>query len=135
MKILACDHPVAVITPDYIDLSEPLDVEYVKNGRVLALRVPAGVRSDFGSVPWFVRWLISRTDRELMIASIVHDYLCGQYNRPPAGWDWRDAAEMMVALMEFHKRRKGVAWWSRLKRHLCYRGVMLNGIIHGKASV
>ena len=134
MKVIGCHYPTVVIYPDYVVLDEPFDVTYLKDGRVSSVCIPEGVRSDFASIPWYVRWLISRTDREILIASIIHDYQVGQFSGEPVE-KWRDAAQFLKEVMEFFADPKGVSWWSRLKRHLVYRGVMLNGILKRKASI
>src|SRR5437764_1311818 len=53
-------------------LVDPLFYEIKRTGKVIT--VPAGFVTDFASVPWYARWLISVLGRH-SIPAIVHDYL------------------------------------------------------------
>jgi len=126
--------PRAIILPGGISLDRPFAVIFGRGLDRYMVTVPAGTYSNFGSVPWYVRWLISPVDPTLMIAAILHDYECGEHGQPTT--DWRTAAKHMRAVMKYFNRYDPApSWCRRAKRHLVYRGVMLNGLIKGRASL
>lgn len=130
MSVGIASFPLAIILPGGIRLVRPFTVRFGYK----AVTVPAGTYSNFGSVPWYVRWLISSIDPALMVAAILHDYECGEHGQPTT--DWRKAAKHMRAVMKYFDRYDPApSWWRRAKRHLVYRGVMLNGLIKGRASL
>lgn len=137
MKVVHCDLPLTLVAPGFVLLESDMSIEYYDDKGVKhTLVIPEGTKSNFGSVPWFARWLVSGTDRELMIGSIPHDYLVGEFgNSVPQGWDWRKSAKLLRALMAYFTTPGPRHWWSRLKRELVYRGIMLHGIVKGRASV
>lgn len=49
----------------------------VKNdeGKMVEVFVPAGFKTDFNSVPRWLRWLVNPYRLETLLASILHDYL------------------------------------------------------------
>lgn len=122
--------PKATLWPGFIQLDCTFNV--IVDGEMIC--VPVGTRSNFGSIPWYARWLISPTDPGLMIPAIVHDYETGEFN--DATTDWRTAAKRLRAIMKHCAQYDPArAWWRRLKRHLVYRAVMLHGILHGRAKL
>ncbi|MCR9257378.1 MAG: DUF1353 domain-containing protein [Alphaproteobacteria bacterium] len=64
--------------------------------------VPAGFLTDLASVPWFARWLVSKTGHHTE-AAVVHDY-CYAYQpgdrRPHSGLSRQDADYLFAALMQ-----------------------------------
>ncbi len=56
----------------WFKLAEPLD--YVSQSGA-CYRVPAGVNTDFASIPRGLRWLIPRVGKHGK-AAVLHDYLC-----------------------------------------------------------
>lgn len=92
--------------------------------------VPAGTRSNFASIPWYARWLISQTDEILVHAAILHDYLVGEFG--PQIVSWKQANEAMYVVMKAFSYRSGR--WPRLKRHLVYEAVRFHAWLHRKDS-
>lgn len=98
--------------------------------------VPEGVRTNFGSIPWFVRWLISPIDRHMVVPAIVHDFLTyeftsGQVTYVPVIYkpngriddsdvSWDQAATIMRQMM----KSLGAPGW---KRGLVYAGLRVYG--------
>lgn len=92
--------------------------------------IPAGFATNFASIPWFVRWLISPIDSSLLHAAIIHDYLVGEFNGEPgvlhssAGIErvsWRQAAAILRSVMD----ADGARTW---KRQAVYLAVRLHGV-------
>ena len=48
-------------------------VNYEEDGKKISYHVPRGYGSDLSSVPWFVRWLVSKLDA--IEAAIIHDHI------------------------------------------------------------
>jgi len=103
------------------------------DGRYIA--VPRGVKTNFASIPWFGRWLVSAVDPTLAEPAIVHDYLVGEFT-DQTGWqplihnpdgsvedsdiDWRQAAAILRWMME----DRGAKRW---KRQAVYWAVRVAG--------
>lgn len=134
MRVEIPRSPIAIILPGGIRLVRRFEVIFGDNLDRYMVTVPSGTYSNFGSVPWYVRWLVSSIDPALMIAAILHDYECGEHGQPTT--DWRTAAKHMRAVMKhFDRYDPTPSWWRRAKRHLVYRGVMFNGLVKGRASL
>lgn len=69
-------------------LVDPLFYEIKRTGRTIT--VPAGFVTDFASVPWYARWLISVLGKH-SIPAIVHDYLY---------WEQRCTREQADAILK-----------------------------------
>lgn len=104
--------------------------------------VPMGYRTNFASIPWIARWLISPIDRHIMIAAIVHDWLTLEFRVRPAGYypmiftdkngleqvsdvhvSWDQAATIMKKIMHFEGA-------GRLKRMSVYLAIRLWGVMN-----
>ena len=44
------------------------------------LWIPSGIRTNFASVPWTARWLVSPTTGSLVIPATIHDYITGEFD-------------------------------------------------------
>jgi len=91
--------------------------------------LPARSKSNFGTVPWFARWLVSKADANFVIGFIIHDILCGEFNEPMTSW--REANRALYVVNKAFTYKLGR--WARFKRHLVYRAVQLNGWMQNKA--
>lgn len=105
--------------------------------------VPAGARTNGGTVPWFSRWLIGRFSPHLVRGWFLHDWLVMEftftgYQRPrlwtrDGQWhplahrdlSWAESARIMRAI---HRQDRAPAW----KRELAYWAVRLHGFVKGK---
>lgn len=56
--------------------------DYAVPGTDYRVSIPAGFSTNFASVPWYARWLISPVDPTLRVAALVHDYLVGEFTDP-----------------------------------------------------
>ena len=92
--------------------------------------IPAGFETNFASIPWFVRWLISPIDPTLLYAAAIHDYLVGEFNgvpgvlHSPDGIErvsWRQAAAILRSVMD----ADGARTW---KRQAVYWAVRAYGL-------
>ncbi len=90
---------------DVAVLGEPFSIYYGFD----CITVPAGFSTDFASVPWVARWLISSLSS--IEAAIVHDYL---YIR--SGYSKELADAIFLSMME----QDGSPWW---RRTLMYQAV------------
>lgn len=118
------------------------------------LTLPAGTRTNYSTVPWFLRWAISQTDPVISIPSIVHDYLVGEYfnstataNRdefpkvyyfderneikcellyPIEGYKWIESARI---LRDLALTFDGNA--AKIKAEVCYFFIRLVGVLRG----
>jgi len=57
------------VDPTTWELVAPLSYQ----GRIDHWTIPSGFRTDFGTVPWFVQWLIPRTG-VWTLATVLHDW-------------------------------------------------------------
>ena len=92
--------------------------------------IPAGFATNFASIPWFARWLISPIDPTLLYAAIIHDYLVGEFNGVPGVLhsqngiervSWRQAAAILRSVMD----EDGARTW---KRQAVYWAVRAYGL-------
>lgn len=60
------------VDPGFFVLTAPLAWEVGKKGSGLVYTVPAGFRFDV-SIPGWLQWLLSPTDRRFLLAGAVHD--------------------------------------------------------------
>ena len=96
------------------------------------VEIPRGHITDFATIPWFARWLISETDKTILIPSLIHDYLVGQFpyeepatirqHRPGGGYyyerpSWDKAAFILKHSME----AEGAPRWKRMIVHWAVR--------------
>ncbi len=107
--------------------------------------IPIGTPSNFGTVPWFLRWFVSVADPLFYIAFLLHDAWCGEYNRTTYGWDRanRMAYRVMRALTELENeyidkmddvprwRRFVYKHWRRLLRHAIFQAIRIKGVLAG----
>ena len=100
--------------------------------------IPEGYETNFASIPWFVRWLISPIDPDLVLAAIVHDWLVQEHGTraqfPPVLYvedvtgehvfiervDWSQAATIFRKIA----KHEGA---SPLKRFAVYQAVRMHG--------
>lgn len=107
------------------------------------LIIPKGSKTNFASIPWFLRWLISPLDPVIAIPSIVHDYLVGEFaedinnsvnkytpyesikvNVLREGYEWIDAALLF--------RKMALAFSGReayVKANICFVCILVYGLI------
>ena len=76
-----------------------------------AQAVPAGFPTDFASIPWFARWLISKIGPHSE-AAVVHDWHYRSRSVP------RDEADHVFLTA---MKTAGVAWWQRYLMFACVR--------------
>lgn len=119
---------------------------YLDRKRTRYVIIPEGTRTNYASIPWWLRWLMSKVDPVLFLPSIVHDYLVQEFDyygdRPvvlktrnsggafvsptmiksPEPVDWFEAAEIFKQMIRIYKGRSVM-----LKSHLAYFGVWING--------
>lgn len=94
-----------------------------------------GFITNFASIPWAARWVVSPIDPTICKAALVHDYLVGEstgrkgkvITGKGSSYDpnWHQAAEILRGIMA----AEGASWW---KRTLVYRAVRLYGVLAGK---
>lgn len=90
------------------------------DGREVHRVVPAGLVTDFGSIPRIYRWRFSPTGRAAA-AFLAHDWLYAEAVEPREVCD-----RVMLEAME----ATGVNWWDR---HVMYRAVRaFGGFAYGK---
>ena len=41
--------------------------------------VPEGYKTNFASIPWAARWLVSPIDETILIAALIHDWLVQEF--------------------------------------------------------
>lgn len=82
--------------------------------------VPAGFLTDFASVPSAVQSLMSNTDEDILIASVVHDYLYEVRPKPLRYLKKINADEMFYRLC----RLAGMGY---VRAKLAYFGVRMFG--------
>lgn len=79
-------------------LVNPLFYEVKRTGQIIT--VPAGFVTDFASVPWYARWLISVLGKH-SIPAIVHDYLY---------WEQRCTRDEADAILKEAMNEYGSSW-------------------------
>lgn len=103
--------------------------DYAVPGTDYRVSIPAGFSTNFASVPWYARWLISPVDPTLRVAALVHDYLVGEFADPgliihaddtKERVSWRKAAAILRRIMD----DDGARTW---KRQAVYWAVRLHG--------
>jgi len=107
--------------------------ERVSLGQREWIDLKAGATSNFASIPWYGRWIISPIDPEIQMGAFVHDQLVGESDKRTPIWDesgshfasWREAAYWLRRIMEEHK----APLW---KRQIVYGAVRLHGWLAGK---
>ena len=101
-------------------LLEPLTYHVGSVDSQEIIEVPEGSPTDFASVPWFARWLISTWKRTAR-AAVIHDYLYSMEGRRKHGYTRRKADGIFLEVLRVmgHKRRwfawLGVrigGWWA-----------------------
>ena len=101
-----------------------------------SVTLPRGMVTDFASIPWFGRWLISPVDKSIVISALVHDYLVGFSNsyilleRDDGTSEeyhpgWVESLKIMIRIMEEQKSAK----WKRI---VVYTALRLYGIAKKK---
>lgn len=105
------------------------EFDYAVPGTDYRVEITAGFATNFASVPWYARWLISPVDPTIRIAALVHDYLVGEFTDPgviihddgrESIVDWNQAAAILRRIME----SDGARTW---KRQAVYWAVRLHG--------
>ncbi|QOC54121.1 DUF1353 domain-containing protein [Caulobacter vibrioides] len=89
------------------------DVGFLGSGDTVT--APSDYVTDFGSIPWFARWLISPFDRAAK-AYVIHDILCDDRSRPR-----REANRILREALEV----LGVPPWKRWTIWLAVRAYAL----------
>lgn len=54
---------------------------YLVSDKTAFFIIPAGSKTNFGTIPWFFRWLVSPLDPVIAMPSIVHDYLVSEFGK------------------------------------------------------
>lgn len=120
------------------------------------LNIPAGTLTNYGTVPWYFRWIISPTDPVIAIPSIIHDYLIaelipkdhrdmdihvpkvhrviytisGNYiehsDLYSTKYDWIESARYFRKYAHSFEGRT-----ARIKAEVCYYFIRLRGILRG----
>jgi len=95
--------------------------------------VAKGSRTNFASIPWFARWLISPMDKDLMLAAAIHDglvkefgdqtYVYSEYHTYKPSWE--EACDILVNVA----KHEGAKKW---KQYAVKKAVMAHGEIEGK---
>lgn len=102
------------------------DCSITVKGKTYDIR--AGDRTNLGTIPPPARPFISVADPSFVLGFIWHDRLCGEFEEPLCSWsEANDAMYWINKEMTQH-----LGWWARLKRHLVFRAVELNGFIQGR---
>ena len=101
-------------------LLEPLEYHVGAEDSTEIIVAPEGFRTDFASVPWFVRWLVSTWKRTAR-AAVIHDYLYSVDGQKLGyGKAGADRIFLEVLTVMGHKRRMlaflGVVVFGRLHR-------------------
>lgn len=106
--------------------------------------VPVGYRTNFASVPWFARWLVSPIDPHIRIPALVHDWLVFEFGIPQ---DIEDRTPFLFKVTAGVVRRRVLSWrdsaWilktmmkhtdaPRWKRFVVYAGVRIYGWATGR---
>lgn len=117
--------PEVKIVFGYVVLSKDWQITIGGKNYIL----PKKSYSNFGTIPWYARWLISKADMNFCIGFIIHDILCGEFNAPLA--DWKEANKALLIVNKAFTYQLGR--WQRCKRHIIYGAVKLNGIIKRRA--
>lgn len=78
-------------------------------GSQFEIRVPVGFTTDLGSIPWWLRWLLSGHDPQCVKAYVLHDFILLPANRA-AGWSSQFALSQLYDAL----RADGVPAWSRV---------------------
>ena len=100
-----------------------LATEAVYSLRVAAIVIPIGFKTDFASIPWYVRWLI-KVNGKHRLAALLHDYLysvCGDIGFNQLTRNQCDTLflnEMKNANVKY------------IKRYVMYWGVRIGGRSH-----
>ena len=104
-------------------LLEPLEYHVGTPGSDEVIEAPAGFRTDFASVPWFGRWLVSTWKRTAR-AAVIHDYLYSMEGRRRYGYERAraDAIFLEVLRVMGHKRRLIVWLAVRIGGGAAWRG-------------
>lgn len=103
----------------------------------VTLRIHKGTSTNFASIPWFVRWVISPLDPVIALPAIVHDALVNEFGdgvvtiiysngstQSVTNVDWKTAADTLLGLM---KRCPGKL--NYFKAHYVYSSVRAYGYI------
>lgn len=107
------NEPIVIVHRDGgFSLGEQL--EYYSMIVGMWIKVPKGERTDFASVPWYVRWIIPKVGK-YNLATIIHDYLYqhAKFNKKIADRVFREAMKVL-----------GVG---RVRRNLMYAAVRIGG--------
>ena len=106
---------------DYRVLVAPVKLSY-KDELLgdMTLEFPVGYMTDFGSVPPFLRGIVSHDSREMLVASLAHDYLYQSYylelGETATKRGWRHANRVFLQLLQ----EAGMPKW---KAMIAYLGV------------
>lgn len=112
-------------TSDFV-LTDVLILFYVLDNRLREIRVPAGTKTDFASIPSFLRNIIDNDEGFIRDAAVVHDYLYS--TESTSTYPEIDRAGADFVLNEAMKCLKSPLW----KRRLVYYAVRLFGWVFYK---
>lgn len=111
------------------------DYEYIfpwdKSRKVI---IAKGSRTNFASIPWWARWLISPADKDLIKAAAIHDGLVKEFKKQsfvyrdnsPYLPSWGEACDILIKTAAHEGAKK----W---KQFIVKRAVMAHGEMEGKA--
>ena len=91
-------------------------------GRGLYIEAPSGFRTDLGSIPRWLWWLLPRDDPHWAAAFVLHDWLCALANFPRLV-----AAALFLEMLAALQRANGGARWRVL---LMFPGVLAWALIN-----
>ncbi len=77
-----------------------------EEGRGLPIDVPAGFKTDLGSIPRWLWWLLPRDDPRWAGAFVVHDFLCALARFPRIV-----AASIFLEALGVLARKHSASWW------------------------
>lgn len=99
--------------------------------------VPEGSVTNFASIPWWLRWLLSPVDPVVVIPAIAHDYLVAEMDfiitnnatgqvskRSDVTIPWHESARLFLAYRKNYSR-----WWPRCKLVIVYLAICIYGIV------
>lgn len=120
--VMIYDYPVVQVVPGGVLFLRDWHLEVGHR----TVRVPAGYRSNFATIPWFARWLISPVDRVVIMAALAHDWLVREFGGPRPDMTWAEAATVMRKIMRAYA---GDSTTKTIKRHLIYWAVSAYGLL------
>ena len=117
---------VSIRGTNSFELTDVLILFYVLDDRLREIRVPAGTRTDFASIPSFLRNVIDNDEGDIRDAAVVHDYLYSTKSTTTYPEITRAGADFILS--EAMKCLRAPLW----KRRLVYYAVRMFGWVFYK---